>query len=150
MKKIPGQRVKAAGILLVTRIDESPEFLLLKHSDRWDLPKGHCDEGETFQQTALRETEEETGIAAHQIELDPKFEFELIYQVRYKRSGDQLFDKQVRYYLGIVADKPDIQLTEHEGAQWHRWAPPHKIQTETIDPLLSAVAEHVDCHGWHI
>lgn len=148
MKKIPGQRVTAAGLLLVTQVEASPEFLLMRHSNRWDLPKGHCDEGETFRHTALRETEEETGILPHQIEIDPTFSFELVYEVRYPKWGDRTFEKQVRYFLGFVADKPDLTLTEHESALWHPWAPPHHIQSETIDPLLAAVAKHIDTHGW--
>ena len=149
MKKLPGQRVTAAGILLVTQIDESPVFLLLRHADRWDLPKGHCDEGESFKQTALRETEEETGIPSESIEIDPSFQFELFYSVCYPESGEQTFAKQVRYFLGRLQNKPDLTLTEHESAHWHAWNPPHQIQAQTIDPLLAAVEKHVAIHGWH-
>ncbi len=31
----------------------------------WSLPKGHLEEGETAEQAALREVEEETGIQGH-------------------------------------------------------------------------------------
>ena len=48
----------------------SSKVLLLRHSSvssrgggHWDFPKGHIDDGETEIQTALRELEEETGIA---------------------------------------------------------------------------------------
>lgn len=53
--------VEAAGLLLFTRA-EPTQFLLMKHADRWDLPKGHAELDETILQTALRETEEETEI----------------------------------------------------------------------------------------
>lgn len=142
MKKVPGQRVKAAGILLMTDSPALPEFLLLRHADRWDLPKGHCEEGESFQDAALRETEEETGIPAKDINLDDHFVFELTYPVTYLRPGDQTFEKQVRYFLGYLSVKPELRLTEHEGAKWFAWNPPHQIQAETIDPLLAAVASH--------
>ncbi len=142
MKKQPGQRVKAAGMLLMTVDAGSLQFLLMRHRDRWDLPKGHCEDGESFLQTALRETEEETGIASTFIELDASFSFDLIYPVTYKRWGDQVFQKQVRYYLGNIDTKPDLKITEHESAQWFDWDPPHAIQTQTIDPLLAAVALH--------
>jgi len=118
------------------------EFLLLRHSDRWDLPKGHCEDGESFRHAALRETEEETGIPADEIQLDDQFVFEITYPVTYGATGDQLFMKQVRFYLGFLSGKPDVHLTEHEGAKWFTWNPPHRIQSETIDPLLAAVAEH--------
>ncbi len=143
MKKKPGQRVKAAGILLMTTAERPPQFLLMRHPNRWDLPKGHCEEGETFRQTALRETEEETGIAAGSISLDPGFCFDLVYPVTYKRWGDTTFEKQVRYFLGYVPEKLNPTVTEHESAKWFDWNPPHHIQTQTIDPLLAAVAEHL-------
>ncbi|MEL7266668.1 MAG: NUDIX domain-containing protein, partial [Planctomycetota bacterium] len=46
-------------------------FLLMRHAKRWDLPKGHSDPGETLIQTALRETQEETGIALNPDALEP-------------------------------------------------------------------------------
>ena len=119
------------------------QFLLLRHRDRWDLPKGHREPGETFLETALRETEEETGVAGDSIELDDGFHFELNYPVRYKRWGDQVFEKQVRYFLGTLEHKPTLLLTEHDSAEWFDWDPPHAIQAETIDPLLAAIAEHL-------
>ncbi len=142
MKKRPGERVKAAGILLMTGEPGSRQFLLMRHRDRWDLPKGHCEDGESFRQAALRETEEETGIASDAISLDPSFSFDLVYPVTYKRFGDQIFEKHVRYLLGYLETKPELKITEHESARWFDWNPPHQIQTQTIDPLLAAVAQH--------
>lgn len=122
---------------------DSVEFLLMRHPARWDLPKGHCDDGESFLETALRETEEETGIASDAIKIDPHFEFDVFYQVQYAEMGSQWYDKQVRYFLGFLDQKPDLILTEHSSACWHRWQPPHQIQAQTIDPLLEAVARHL-------
>jgi 8-oxo-dGTP pyrophosphatase MutT (NUDIX family) len=119
------------------------EFLLMKHPNRWDLPKGHCEAGESFEETALRETEEETGISRHAIELDHRFQFALTYPVTYKKTGDQVFEKQVHYFLGYLQAKPPLALTEHESAEWFRWNPPHQIQAQTIDPLLAAVAAYL-------
>lgn len=127
----------------VDQPSRSTQFLLMRHHDRWDLPKGHCEEGESSRQTALRETEEETGIAPQSIAIDPNFCFKLVYPVTYRRWGDQVFEKQVKYFLGYVKEKPALALTEHESAQWFDWSPPHKIQTQTIDPLLAAVAEYL-------
>ena len=42
------------------------EVLLIKqfeHNDSWGIPKGHMHDGETVEQTALRETREEAGVA---------------------------------------------------------------------------------------
>lgn len=115
----------------------------MRHSERWDLPKGHCELNESLVETALRETEEETGISRNAIDLDPDFHCDSIYPVTYKRWGDEIFEKQVRYFLGFVDSKPSLTLTEHESAKWFSWNPPHQIQTQTIDPLLAAVENHL-------
>ena len=142
MKRKPEGIVRAAGILLTTR-SSPPQFLLMRHSNRWDLPKGHCEPGESFVETALRETHEETGIESSRIELDPDFYFDLTYPVQYKRWGNEVFTKTVRYFLGRLNERPTLTLTEHDSAEWFDWNPPHQIQTQTIDPLLAAVAKHL-------
>ena len=147
MQKPIGSKVKAAGILLMATSNQPWEFLLLRHPDRWDLPKGHCESGESYRQAALRETSEETGIPADAIQLDPQFVFEISYPVRYRKHGDRVFNKHVCYFLGYLSGKPKLQLTEHPDARWFQWDPPHQIQSETIDPLLAAVAKHLAQHG---
>ena len=49
-----------AGGGLVT--NAKGEFLLIRRSGLWDLPKGHLEPGEDIGITALREVEEETGL----------------------------------------------------------------------------------------
>lgn len=115
------------------------QFLLMRHADRWDLPKGHCDGDETFLETALRETEEETGLTSDQVEIVPEFRFELCYPVQYRRHKGKVFQKQVVYFLGYVDSTFTPTLTEHESFDWFGWQPPHRIQEQTIDPLLAAI-----------
>ena len=62
-------KVKSCGFLVI-RNDPNPSFLLMRHADRWDLPKGHVDPGESNKECALRELEEETGITVDDIEVD--------------------------------------------------------------------------------
>lgn len=52
--------VNAGGGLVSNR---RGDFLLISRNGLWDLPKGHQDPGEDIACTALREVEEETGIA---------------------------------------------------------------------------------------
>lgn len=134
------KKPRSCGFLIV---DGNPiqRFLLMKHPNRWDLPKGHVDAGESDLQCALRELEEETGITARDIEVDPDFEYETRYLVSGRRYGlgskeDQV-EKSLRIYLGYLINPVDLVLTEHDGYDWFPWKPPHSIQARSIDPLLA-------------
>ena len=131
--------IKACGVL-VFRGAPVESFLLMRHPRRLDLPKGHLDPGETETQCALRELEEETGIRAADIELDQDFRFTLGYEVDGRRYGlGARVPKTLVIFLGRLLRDVPIQCTEHDGYQWVPWNPPHRIQTQTIDPLLAAV-----------
>lgn len=65
------QRVEetSAGGLVVDRSTGAPRAALIARHDRrgrlvWSLPKGHLEPGETAEQAAVREVEEETGISS--------------------------------------------------------------------------------------
>lgn len=130
--------LKSCGFLIV-RGDPIREFLLMRHADRWDLPKGHVDPGENERECAWRELVEETGITAADIEPIDGFRFTHCYQVRGKRDG-KLHDKTLVIFLGRLINDVPIQPTEHIDYRWFPWNPPHRIQTMTIDPLLASVA----------
>ncbi len=133
--------VEAAGMLLIA-LDNPPKFLLMRHQDRWDLPKGHAEEGEDNLSTALRETEEETGIPSQTITVDTDFRFVSEYTVTYRSLGERL--KRVTYYLGYLPTMCPIVITEHESYQWWTWPQTESLQVKTIDPLLKAAREHFE------
>ncbi|MEM6779174.1 MAG: NUDIX domain-containing protein [Planctomycetota bacterium] len=142
--------VRAAGVLVMT-LDTPTQFLLMRHADRWDLPKGHCDGDETYEAAARRELMEETGLAIPDDRFDPVFMWDLQYDVRYGRRAKQfggtpgeIRRKNVRYFLAFIPEITTIEVTEHESSQWFPWSPPHQIQSRSIDPLLAAVAEHFE------
>lgn len=142
MGKSNGEKLKeirACGVL-VLRDEPERSFLLMKHARRWDLPKGHIDDDETDEECALRELREETGIKAKEIELVPDFRWQTVYEVNSKRFGERC-QKTVVIYLAKLIVPVKIKLTEHPGFEWIPWNPPHRIQEQTIDPLLAAIEE---------
>jgi len=132
---------RSCGVIVFRREPEL-SFLVMKHRDRLDLPKGHVDPGETDEQCALRELVEETGLGADAIRLEPEFRFETRYHVRPKRYGvttESSVEKTVVIFLGWLMRDVPIVLTEHVGYEWMKWHPPHTLGQGTLDGVLAAL-----------
>ena len=56
--------VEAAGGVVE---NESGEVVMIRRNERWDLPKGHREEGESFAECAAREAGEETGVEVTEV-----------------------------------------------------------------------------------
>ncbi|XP_036353789.2 bis(5'-nucleosyl)-tetraphosphatase [asymmetrical]-like [Ochotona princeps] len=114
--------LRACGLIIFQRcltpkVDNGAiEFLLLQASDgihHWTPPKGHVDPGENDLETALRKTQEETGLGARQLTIIEGFRKELNYVARGK-------PKTVIYWLAEVKDyNAEICLSqEHQAYRW--------------------------------
>jgi 8-oxo-dGTP pyrophosphatase MutT (NUDIX family) len=76
--------------------------------DDWSLPKGKLDPGESFEEAALREVEEETGLRCRLVRDLPT--------VRYDVRGRL---KEVRYWAMEVADEtPFVPNEEVDEVRW--------------------------------
>lgn len=53
------RKIIAAGGLI---LNEKKELLMIFRRNKWDLPKGKLDEGESIKHCAIREVQEETGL----------------------------------------------------------------------------------------
>jgi len=137
------RKLKSCGFI-VTRGNPLQEFLLMIHKDRLDLPKGHVDGNETEIECALRELAEETAIRKEDIEIDPEFRFATTYQVRPKKFKGEICEKTIIIYHAYLVRDVAIQVTEHPDYEWRPWDPPHRIQPETIDPLLERLERHLE------
>lgn len=58
------QYEKSCGAIVYRKFHGNTELLLIKNANggHWSFPKGHVEENETEEETALREIKEETGI----------------------------------------------------------------------------------------
>ena len=96
VEQLSGSAIRAAGGLLWRTANSSTDspgvevaIIHRPRYDDWSIPKGKVDPGETDEEAALREVEEETGVRAT---LGPELE-----STRYRdRKGRP---KQVRYWL---------------------------------------------------
>ena len=129
------RQVKSCGVIVMRR-EPRLSFLLMQHTHRYDLPKGHIEFGEDEWGCAIRELYEETGIAASDLDFDPQFRFSHSYQLRYKRYGGETVNKTVVIFLGWLKHEVNVICSEHGNFTWVEWNPPHAIQKQTIDALL--------------
>jgi 8-oxo-dGTP pyrophosphatase MutT (NUDIX family) len=108
----------AAGAVIVELGPREPRVLLLhvRDEDRWCLPKGHVDPGESLGVTALREVAEETGL--HDVHLDGEVG-EVTYRF-YSPKKRRNVQKTVVYFLGRTAEKT---LTLEPIFDRHDWVP---------------------------
>src|SRR5262245_57953912 len=62
---MPQVVIEQAGAIIVKSRAGASRVLLItskRNADHWLFPKGHVEEGETLEETALREAEEEAGV----------------------------------------------------------------------------------------
>ena len=98
MSDIPTESQISAGGVAYRRNGETIEIALISVSERnrWQLPKGLIDDGETSAVAALREIREEAGIKTEMIDLIDKVE----YWYYATRRGERIrYHKFVYFYL---------------------------------------------------
>ncbi|RNJ78768.1 MAG: NUDIX domain-containing protein [Nitrosopumilus sp. H8] len=105
----------SAGVVLFRRVSGRVRFLLLHYpSGHWDFVKGKMEPGETTRETALRETEEETGIT--DVAFLDGFEEQIRYEFEY--NGETI-RKKVVLFLAETRTKKIRISHEHTGYAWH-------------------------------
>ena len=102
--------VLAAGGLVLRSGATGPEVLVVHrpHRGDWSFPKGHLDAGEGFEQAAVREVEEETGLRCRLV--DP------LGPVRYVDARGR--PKLVRYWTMERLDGEFVANDEVDEVRW--------------------------------
>lgn len=104
----------SAGVVLFRRENSKILFLLLNYpSGHWDFVKGKMEVDETTQQTAIRETQEETGIT--DIVFLDNFEEWIKYNFQYH---GELVNKKVVFFLGETKTEQILISHEHLDYTW--------------------------------
>ena len=102
----------SCGAIVCRKVKGEPRFLVIKNnrSAHWSFPKGHIEPGETFEETAMREVLEETGL---HIKILPGFKEESNYMIQNR------IDKKVIIFAATTKDtRTIIQEEEIEDYSW--------------------------------
>jgi 8-oxo-dGTP pyrophosphatase MutT (NUDIX family) len=106
---------RSAGGLVV----DGSRILLISTNEgrRWQLPKGHIEEGESPRQAAVREVREETGVTGRVLAELPGVEYWFV------ERGLRRIHKRVEYFLleYVEGDPADFDPQEVSGAAWFGW-----------------------------
>ena len=108
------KRIEAAGGVVMRKGPQETEIAVVHRPryDDWSFPKGKLDPGETFEEAALREVREETGLICR---LGPELAF-----AHYEDSEGR--PKVVRYWLMAVIEDPGF--SSNDEVDELRWMTP--------------------------
>ena len=122
--KIKNQVV--AGFVVYRRTTEGIKFLLLyRRGNYWNFPKGHFNAGENSLDTALRETEEETGLKKNDLRIIPNFRTYM--RFAFRRGDQRIYDTVILYLAETRQAKVDISPREHSGFAWFLYQDAMKV-----------------------
>jgi 8-oxo-dGTP pyrophosphatase MutT (NUDIX family) len=112
-------REVSAGGVIYRKHGGAIEIALIHVRHRWGLPKGHVEEGESIDETAIREVREETGLEGRV----RKKLGDIRYSYREKRKGGEpvRIYKRVYFYL-LRYIRGDVRDHDHE-VEEARWFP---------------------------
>ena len=121
---------------VIFRIEKSRVLFLLLHypSGHWDFVKGKMEKGESFVQTIVRETEEETGIS------DVVFVDGFKKWIRYEFQHEgYTINKKVVFFLGRTWTKNVSISHEHLDYTWEDYET--AMEKITFDNAKSVLTE---------
>lgn len=116
-KKIPLE-VAAGGVVT----NKEGKVLFIFRNNKWDLPKGKLDKGETLKQAAVREVEEETGVKGLKLENHLRTTYHI-----FKSSGKFKL-KEVHWYAMKTSYSGKLKGQKSEGIAKVKWMGPKKIK----------------------
>lgn len=131
---------KSCGAIVYRLENGKRKYLLLRSDDGYcGFPKGHVEKDETEEQTARRETEEETGIV--DLEFEPLFREMISYF--FTKEHRKIY-KEVVYFLAKTGTEEAKVSDEHVGFEWLEYDKAlEKLSFENAKELLRKAEAHL-------
>ncbi len=123
--------VQAAGGLVQ---NEKKDILLIFRRGKWDLPKGKLDKGESLEDCAVREVEEETGL--ENVELIAP----LTITYHTYHEGTRFILKESHWYTMKVNGQQQLVPQNSEGIEEIIWVKPKELG-KYLDKSFPSVAD---------
>lgn len=108
------KRIIAAGGLV---FNEQDELLMIFRRGFWDLPKGKLEKGETIEQCAIREVQEETGLQ----NITLKNFISITLHEYFDTYLDELVIKESHWYYMTVKDHQVLVPQTEEDISMIKW-----------------------------
>ena len=136
---------RGVGVMLLNREGKVFVGARIDNSDEaWQMPQGGIDEGEDPWATALREVEEETGIAPHLVEriaeCPERLKYDLPEEIRGRLWGGRWIGQDQDWYLArFKGHDSDVNIAteDPEFREW-KWIEPAQLP-ELIVPFKREV-----------
>ena len=116
--------IEAAGGFVKNK---NNELLFIRRMGKWDLPKGKIEKGESLEQAALREVEEETGLK----ELILEEFLNNTFHIYTERNGEKILKTTYWFKMTYVGNSQPIPQKE-EGISEVSWKYEEMIKNEVI------------------
>jgi mutator protein MutT len=135
------EQIQAAGGIVE---NEKGEILFIFRRGKWDLPKGKLDDGETIEECAVREVEEETGIK--NIEAGELIDTTIHH---YTENGIEIEKETFWYAMKVTGEQALVPQLEEDITEL-KWVGEHELQPflqNTYKNIVSIVEKYFDDHN---
>ena len=124
--------IAAGGVVL----NDEEDILMIFRRGKWDLPKGKLDKGETLEQCAVREVEEETGLTG--VELGNKI---VTTYHTYTQFGKHILKESHWYKMKSNSGQKLIPQTEEDITEirWVKRSELKKYTSKTYQTIIEVL-----------
>lgn len=110
-------REYTAGGVVYRQLASGTQILMIQDRvGRWTIPKGHVEEGERLEQTALREVREETGL----VDLKIRDKLDKIHFF-YRKDGKLIFMTTYVFLMEAIKKSDELVPENSEGIADVKW-----------------------------